>query len=189
MGWSPEEYSWSSYNFYIGKKKQPEWLYRDFILGYFDVKIAAAQKEYKRFVSLLVNQEYDNPLKDVVSSVMLGSPDFIGFIRDKFLSDRELDKELPSLRQLSPRISMGAISDEVEAVFGKETAFARDLKMYLCGRHSGEKLKSIGSRFNIGESAVSHACKRVKDKIEGHRKLKKKIDKMEEKLILSRFKS
>ena len=32
---APEDYLWSSYNFYIGKKKSPEWLHREFILGYF----------------------------------------------------------------------------------------------------------------------------------------------------------
>jgi REP element-mobilizing transposase RayT len=32
---TPEEYEWSSYQFYIGVKRPPEWLHRDFILGYF----------------------------------------------------------------------------------------------------------------------------------------------------------
>ncbi len=65
---TPEEYEWSSYQFYIGEKKPPEWLYRDFILGYFGKKVSIAQKGYHKFVNAIVNKKYDNPLDEVVSS-------------------------------------------------------------------------------------------------------------------------
>jgi len=58
---TPEEYEWSSYQPYIGKKKPPEWLYRDFILGYFGKKVSIAQKGYHKFVAALINKKYDNP--------------------------------------------------------------------------------------------------------------------------------
>ena len=54
----PEAYDWSSYNFYTGEKKPPEWLYRDFILGYFGSKVSAAQNGYRQFVSSMVNKSY-----------------------------------------------------------------------------------------------------------------------------------
>ncbi|MFH1991682.1 MAG: transposase, partial [Pseudomonadota bacterium] len=60
----PEAYDWSSYNFYTGEKKPPEWLYRDFILGYFGSKVSAAQNGYRQFVSSMVNKSYCNPMKD-----------------------------------------------------------------------------------------------------------------------------
>ena len=44
---TPEEYQWSSYSYYADKKKTPEWLYRDFILGYFGKRLSASQKNYK----------------------------------------------------------------------------------------------------------------------------------------------
>jgi len=50
---APEEYGWSSYQFYIGKRESPEWLYRDFILGYFGEKVSTAQKHYQQFVNIL----------------------------------------------------------------------------------------------------------------------------------------
>jgi len=97
---TPEEYEWSSYKFYIGEKKPPEWLYRDFILGYFGKKVSIAQKEYHKFVTAIVNKKYDNPLDEVVSSTLLGSPDFIAFVKDKFLSGKKPDKGLPALKEL-----------------------------------------------------------------------------------------
>ena len=44
---TPEEFEWSSYNFYIGVKKAPSWLHRDFILGYFGGMVSAAQQRCK----------------------------------------------------------------------------------------------------------------------------------------------
>ena len=184
---TPEEYNWSSYNSYIGKQKPAEWLYRDFILGYFGKKISTAQKEYQKFVTALVNTKYDSPLDEVVSSTLLGSPDFIAFIKDKFLSGKKPDKEMPALKELVPKVSMQDIFDEVKSVFRKEKGLSRNVKMYLCQKYTGEKLKDISIHFGIGESGVSQANRRVAQKIEKDKKLKKKIDKIEKKINLSRM--
>jgi len=50
------------------------------------------------------------------------------------------------------------------------------VKMFLCQRYTGEKLKDIGTYFGIGESGVSQACRRVKDKIRNDKKLERKIN-------------
>ena len=179
---TPEEYEWSSYKFYIGAKKPPEWLYRDFILGYFGKKVSIAQDEYHKFVTVLINKKYDNPLDEVVSSTLLGSPDFIAFVKDKFLSGKKPDKDLPALKELVDKASLKDIFDEVESVFGKEADLGRNVKMFLCRRYTGEKLKSIGAYFGIGESGVSQACRRVKDKIRKDKKLERQISKIEKKI-------
>ena len=186
---APGDYVWSSYNFYIGKKKSPEWLRREFILGYFGNKASASQKEYRKFVQSLVGQEYDSPLKNVVGSVLLGSQDFINFIKQEFISSLGPDKDLPALRQLVPRVSMEVVFAEVDSVFVQDPAFSRNLKIYLCHRYTGEKLKSIGNHFGISESAVSHASKRVRGQIELDRKLKKKVLTIEKKLRIASFKT
>ena len=43
---TPEQYEWTSYHFYIGKKKTPPWLQCQFILDYFGRPNQAAQKGY-----------------------------------------------------------------------------------------------------------------------------------------------
>jgi len=186
---TPEEYEWSSYQFYIGLQKSPEWLFRDFILGYFGGKVSTAQKGYRSFVSAMVNEEYDSPLDEVVCSTLLGSPNFISFIKDKFLSGKKPDKNLPALKELVEKASMQDIFDEVESILGKQPTLARNIKMFLCQRYTGEKLKDIGTHFGIGESGVAHASRRVVDKIRKDKKLKRKIAKIERKLNLSRMKT
>ncbi len=186
---TPEEYEWSSYPYYIGVKKPPEWLYRDFILQYFSNKISIAQKGYRGFVNAMLAKKYDNPLDEVVGSTLLGSPSFVAYITDTVLSDNKPDKEVPALKEFIRRASMKEIVDEVESVFGKEAALSRKVTMYLCQRYTGEKLKDIGMRFGIGESGVSQACRRVSEERRNDEKLERDIAKIEKKLNVSRMKT
>jgi len=186
---TPEEYDWSSYKFYIGKQRSAKWLYRDFILGYFGKRVSTAQKAYQKFVTEFAHQDDDNPLDQVVSSTLLGSADFITFIKDNFLSEKKPDKELPALKELANKICMKDIFEEAELSFTKDKVLARNVKMYLCQRYTGKKLKEIGLHFGIGESGVSQACRRVTQKIEEDKKLKKKIAILKKKLELSRMKT
>ena len=186
---TPEEYDWSSYKFYIGKQRSAEWLYRDFILGYFSKKVSTAQKKYQNFVDALVAQEYYSPLEEVVSSTLLGSADFIAYIKENFLSAKKPNKELPALKELVQKPSMRDIFEEVELVLTEDKNLARNVKMYLCQRNTGKNLKDIGLHFGIGESGVSKACKRVAYRIEKDKKLKKKIERLEKQINLSRMKT
>jgi len=85
----------------------------------------------------------------VVSSTLLGSPDFIAFIKDNLLFGKNPDKELPALKERVPKVSMQDIFNEVESVFRKEKALSRNVKMYLCEKHTSEKLKDISINFGI----------------------------------------
>jgi len=179
---TPGEYTWSSYHFYVGEKQSPEWLHRDYILGYFGRKRSDAQKAYEKFVLSLVEQEYDSPMKGVVASTLLGGREFIRFIKEKHLSDREPDKDLPALRHLAPRVPMQSVFVEVDAAFGGDPVLSRNVKIYLCHRLTGEKLRSIGEQFGISESAVSHAGKRAESQIDHDGKLRGKVRMIEKRL-------
>jgi len=64
-----------------------------------------------------------------------------------------------------------------------------EYEMYLCQRYTGNKLKEIGLQFGIGESGISQACRRVANKIEKDKKLKKMIERLEKQINLSRMKT
>jgi len=186
---APEEYAWSSYRYYIEIKKPPKWLYRDFILEYFGNKRSVAQIGYRSFVDSLTNKKYKSPLSEMVNSAILGSADFIVFVKDNFLQGRMPDKNIPALNALSDKVKMNDIFDAVGSVFGKEVAMCRNIQMYLSQRLTDEKLKDIGGHFGIGESGVSQACRRVKVKMRNDRKLAKNISVVEKKLVASRMKT
>ena len=62
----------------------------------------------------------------------------------------------------------------MELVFNDDKVQARNVKIYLCRRYTGERLKDIGLHFGIGESGVSQAGRRVAQKIENDKQLKKR---------------
>ena len=61
---------------------------------------------------------------------------------------------------------------------------ARNVKSYLCQRYMGEKLKGIGGYLGIGESGVSQAGRRLKDRFRTDKKFKRKISEVEKILNL-----
>jgi len=186
---TPEQYDWSSYKFYIGKQNPPKWLYRNFILGYFGTEISGAQKGYHRFVSALENSQDKSLLEEVVGSTLLGGAEFVALIKDTYLARKKPDKNVPALTELSEKAALKDIFDAVESVTDEDLSLARNIKLYLVRRYTGEKLKDIGNHFGIGESGVSKAYRRIFEKIPDDKKLRNKIEEIVKKLNLSRIKT
>jgi len=70
----------------------------------------------------------------------------------------------------------------VEATPGTENGVARKVAIYLCHRHSGARLREIGARFGIGESAVSQESRRLLGRIAADESLRQKIETVRQKL-------
>ena len=183
-----EEYKWSSYLDYIGERKSHEWLNRDFILGYFGNKVPAAEREYKKFVSGLEGKEYESPLKEVFASTILGDRGFIEYVKKNFVKIKETDKEIPATKAFTEEASMEEIFEAVDKMFS-EGRLSRDVKQYLWHRYTSVHLKKIGEQFKISESAVSHAVSRVSKTIAKDKKVRKRIDKLINRLNHSKFKT
>ena len=181
---TPEEYEWSSYRDYIGERNAVEWVKNYFILGYFGKKAEDARKKYRLFVNDLLNRDYESPLMATVASSILGDADFIQEITESHLSDKEVDRNLPSLRELSKGVLIEKILAGTPAVISNDN-LARQAKLYLCHRYSGATLKEIGVRFGMGESGVSQASRRFAMRIKDDAKLRKLIEKVESRMRLS----
>jgi putative transposase len=179
---TPDRYEWPSYHFYVGNKECPEWLQRRFILGYFGRRLSVAQKGYKRFVLQLVDQEYENPLKDVLGSALLGSREFVDFVKD-YISGRKAERGVPSIRQLTDRISIRNINETVDLKLGGDPRFARKVKIFLCRKLTAESLKKVGEQFGIGDSAVSQSYSRFPSVIETDRRVRSRVAKIEKTIL------
>lgn len=183
-----EEYKWSSLQDYIGVRKPPEWLQRDFILGYFGDSFSVAEKEYNRFITSYEGKECESPLKEVFASTILGDAGFIEYVKKNFVESKDIDSEMPAAKAFAEKTSMERILGGVDQEF-PDGRLSRDVKQYLCHRYTGERLRTIGTQFDISESAVSHAVRRTAKQIEKDKEFKKRIDKLIIKLKLSRFKT
>jgi REP element-mobilizing transposase RayT len=178
----PEAYKWSSYLDYIGERKSPEWMKTAFILDYFG-KDKDACKKYQRFVEDLIEHEYASPLEGATAATILGGAEFVAEITARHLDGKQPDRDLPAVRKLSARPSMDAIIEVAQNLSGGSRLSAK-AGIYLCHKYSGAKLKEIGERFGIGESAVSQASRRLAQELERDNELKKLVEKMRAKLGL-----
>ena len=172
----PEDYEWSSYPEYIGKREKPEWLCTGFIHGYFGKTKSSAEKKYHTFVNSLINAEYKTPLDEVAGSAILGKEDFISEIKEKYLKDKKGYKDLPAMNALADRISTDDIHKAVESACSDDTVLERNIKIYLTKRYTGKRLREIGDTFGIGDAAVSQVCRRLAQRMEKDKKLKKSIE-------------
>jgi hypothetical protein len=112
------------------------------------------------------------------------SQDFMEMVKDRFLAGQKPSKDLPAIGQLTRRATMPEVFSAVKSVIPEEPALARSLKIYLSQKYTGEKLRTIGEYFGIGDSAVSQACKRFMLRVQRDGGLKKRLARIEKKLAL-----
>jgi len=183
MAGAPEAYQWSSYRAYIGESKVPEWLKTGFILGYFGNKgHQVAGKKYHLFVNELLGKEEGFSVDCSSATAILGNPEFLAAIEEKYLLNKEPDRNLPELRKISRGLPLEAIIDETKSCFGENKQLATKAGIYISHKFSGARLKEIGERFGVGESAVSQASKRFADKMSKDADLRNLVDKLQARL-------
>ena len=142
-------------------RKKPDWLTTEFILAYFDKSQPVAQKKYRQFVEELTGIEHASPLQHMVAATMLGSPEFVAAIQEQHLDGKSPDRNLPALKQLKGKPSIDQILEITGSVIKENEKLATKVAIYLCHRYSGAKLKEIGKRFGVKESAVSQSSRRL----------------------------
>jgi len=182
----PEDYPWSSYLYYVGRKEGPAWLTTDFIHELFAEEPAVARKRYHQFVDDLIGKKYKSPLKEVIASTILGGDRFVQDIRERYLGSVRNDRNLPAMTELSRGKTIGEIRATVDREFSNNPSMSRKVALYVCHKYSGVKLKEIGRNFGVGESAVSQTSRRLNEILVRDKHLRKKVDELTRKLFLSK---
>jgi hypothetical protein len=180
----PLLYPWSSYKDYAGDRKGWNWVRTEWILGQISRNEKRARKGYRKFIGAVSGRAAKDPLEQVVSSAILGSEEFVDWVREKWVEKRAYHRDIPSLRQLSKWPGLLSIQREAERLFGKRAEESRRVALYLSHRLSGQSLGEIGSHFGgIGPSAVSQNTRRLEERLKGDAKLSEKVNQL--KRILS----
>jgi REP element-mobilizing transposase RayT len=177
----PEDYPWSSYRAFIDTTDSPQWLHRDFVLGYFGGNNEAACLAYRTFVAERLGKSYESPLKNAVGNI-LGDSEFIKKIAAKHLPGKEIDRNVPAIRTLKTRPSVKEIIRKVKAALPDNEKRARQVCIYLCHRYSGLTLRELGGHFNVGESAISEASRRFRIRLEKDSSLQAIVEKLRREL-------
>jgi REP element-mobilizing transposase RayT/DNA-binding CsgD family transcriptional regulator len=169
------DYRWSSYLTYAYDRKSPEWLSTDVILSQFEGH--ERHRRYREMVQKYAKEE-KRLLEDLRHGLFWGSHQFVERLRKEQLPSK-LDSSLPQQTQLAKasdpfdilKSAQRLLKCDVERFVRKERVKGtdkdkRDLLIYLLWK-SGELSNSqIGQLFGISYSAVSHAVKSLKSKMQ-----------------------
>jgi REP element-mobilizing transposase RayT len=169
------DHRWSSYLTYGYGRKGPDWLSTDLILSQF--KGPDKRRGYREKVQKYAKEE-KRLLEDLRHGLIWGSQQFAEKIRKQHLPSK-LDSSLPHQTQLAKPFDPAAKLQSAQRLLecdvqrfvrtervrgsGKEK---RDLLVYWVWNAGGLSNAQIGRLFGISYSAVSHAVKSIKSKIQ-----------------------
>jgi len=193
-----DQYTWSSHRGYISKTKKWDWLYKDFIFTMLTEHRSMQIACYKQFLEQPDSEEIVRVFDKRVLPSILGSEEFIEWIKEKFFSQK-IDQEVPESKRLTPDMerikktvcSFYQINEEhlFSAKRGMENE-PRNVAIYLMRSIRGEPLLSIGSEFNLNRhSSVSSVLERTREKLKGDRQFRKRFEEIEEMLSKSQTKT
>ncbi|OQB44935.1 MAG: Transposase IS200 like protein [Synergistetes bacterium ADurb.Bin155] len=170
----PEEYKWSSYRFYL-ENPAPPWLSTGFVLGYFGADPGKQRVHYRDYILEAVGKKSPDLLSGSIASTILGSDDFVRYIKETYLEGLAPDRDIPALRELQGRPDIGKIKAAAGEAFPDSGRLARAAGIYLCHRFSGARLQEIGDLFGLSPSGVTQAGKRFDEALKKDKVLEKKV--------------
>jgi len=174
---NPSEYRWSSYRYYIGEEREPEWLTTALILGYIGGHRQSTYRKYRQFVQEGITTRLKNPLGNVIASTFLGGENFIQRIRKEYLEVRKIDRRnIPSAKKVLKGPTPGEIEAAVAKVIGEDQSLYRKLCIHLSHQWSGWRLEEIGAHFGMKGGAVSQLSRRLKKVMDGDKRMGKLLE-------------
>lgn len=159
---SPEDYPYSSYNFFIYDKSTPEWLNINMILGIFNRNVVKARKLYKSFVISSSKNNLINIEENIKHGFILGNEEYCAWVRKSFIDEKE-NKEIPIIEKIKTRPSVNKIR---EAVFARidDKKLRKKIMVYLIYKYTNERIGEVAKLFeNMTHASASKIHTRMKD--------------------------
>jgi len=190
---SLNNYPWSSHHGYLSTAKTWNWLHKDFILSMLTGK-RNPKKAYLQFMAIEDSQEVQGVFAKKRWPSMLGSEDFINWVKETFFALKK-HQQVPESLQLAPKREL--IIREVRKNYGvsEEELFTaqrgklnepRNTAIYLCRQIRNDTLMDLGEAFGMtGYSPAGSAIDRVKKKLLTDKRLQKRLKKIT--AAISRF--
>lgn len=169
------DYPWSSYPAYAYGQKTPEWLTTELILSY-----VGTEDPHLRYRKTVQNYAGEERLlwEDFHHGLFLGSPEFVQQIRRRHIPSK-VSTSIPQQTQTAIAPNPESLIKVAEQLLDCNTRCfvmagrvrgaqkeQRDIALYLLWRSGRFSNAEIGEIFGISYSAVSHAIRRVKTRME-----------------------
>jgi hypothetical protein len=186
-----EGYSWSSYVYYVGRRKGNSLLASEEILGYFGGNTSRGRRSYRKFVEEGLEGEIESPLRKGKGHGIVGDEDFMEGVRDRFLKKARESREVPGFKgiigQIAPAKILGVVCKETgvngdELQKKGEREIGRGLLMEMLYRYGALNQREIGEMTGVDYSSVSVARKRFQVLSEGNKKVLELMDRVKNKI-------
>jgi len=143
------EYKWSSYYYYIEKKKLPVLLKTQHVLDYF----GGSKVRYRKYVEEGVLKDIANPLEKINQWNILGCEGFINMIQNNYLKEKKEDRDLPRVKNIKK--SFSRIVAEIKKVKDVSEKEQRKLLVYFLRKYTDFNLEEIADRLGGKKLSVS----------------------------------
>lgn len=176
----PEEYPWSSYQYFVGLRKPPKFLNTNLTLSYFDEKI----ERYRNFVEKHIQVDMQKLLRIKANSI-LGNSQFVQKIKQKYLDLNKKTRDLPSLRHFKKdAIAYEKISYVVRENMEMSQKQKLNISVYLLRRYTDNTLTEIAQKLltQLSTSAIYNIIRRIETKRSLDKQFDKEINDIEVKL-------
>ena len=191
---NPADYVWSSYGAFIGKIRPFSWLDTELVISQFGKREKQAQEKYKNYVEGIDIKKLENPANDLSGGFILGSLDFVDWVKEAFLSSRKEENEIPKLKQLKPKVDVETVVKVVAAEFdhnekeirlkGRKGNLPRDMAIYLARGLTGEPGVELGKYFgNISGAGITVRCKNLESKMVKDKNLNSRVKRLKNRII------
>ena len=184
-------YRWSSYCYYSGQEKRPEWLTTETVLGLMGQR--SSVKRYQRELEEAAGLgELETDWKgELNATLLLGSNEFVVRMKKLLKGDR---REQTGLRKaVGGTISWEAISATIGEVWGQDWETlaaghgngALGAALYLARKHSYKTLRELGGLAGgMQYPAVTMAIRRLAKRLETDKALARKVKRVEKMLFI-----
>jgi putative transposase len=187
-------YTWSSYPAFVGKTKAPDWLEMDWLLSFFGRNRKKAFQAYRSFVEEVDLGTVENPGKELVGGFILGTVEFVDWVKETYLSNRPGQKDIPQLKQLQPKQTpdsvVAAVCEEFECDAGmilekgRKRNTARDVAIYLARELTGMSGRELGQFFGgISGAGITVRYNHVANDISSNRRLTSIVNRIRDQII------
>ena len=189
-----DAHPWSSYPAFIGKTKPPPWLETDWLLSLFGSRRKTAERNYQKFVEVQNWDSIEDPAKkNMTGGFLLGSSEFVNWVKKTFINKVRGRKEIPQIGELQLFPSIDTIVDDICAEFGckkidvihkgQKGNLPRDIAIYLSRKMSGETNVRLGNHFGqVSGAAITMRYRYIAEQLKKNRELKGRVNKVQKKI-------
>ncbi len=177
----PEDYPWSSYAAFLGRRKPDSFLETQWLLSQFGLTEQVAQEAFHRFTLAGTKQPWE-PERFTVGGILLGGQPFVEWAKRKFCST-DKDHAISQSRELRPTPNPTEILAAVNDL-DLNPNLKRKLSTYALRRFTHLRLKEVGALVGgLSEAAASQIAKRIEEERQGNSHLNYLLKLLDENLL------